>query len=330
MSVLAVEAISKQFGDLQAVDAISFEVHPGEIFGFLGPNGAGKTTTLRMIMGITRPDSGRVLFHGRDEVDRGGIGYLPEERGLYEDARLVDVLVYLGTLRGMSRSDAHREAMRWIQRMGLGDRYKHKVSALSKGNQQKIQFAGAVLHRPELAALDEPFAGLDPLNQELFLDLIRELKEQGTAVLLSAHQLDLVERLCDRFFLISNGRRLLAGTLSELRRLEMGGAGEILEIDVHAPGGAAPAPFRWAGDGDRALEIAWEPMSGDRARAEIALPEDQSLGPLLASLSDRYDVRRVHTRALSLHEIYVHAVRADRGQGPAALQAGDGVGVARV
>ena len=315
MSVLAVESVSKRFAELQAVDAISFEVRPGEIFGFLGPNGAGKTTTLRMIMGITRPDSGRVLFHGAETLDRSRIGYLPEERGLYEDSKLLDVLVYLGCLRGMSRAGARRAATDWVARMDLGDRMKGKVNALSKGNQQKIQFAGAVLHEPELAVLDEPFAGLDPLNQELFLDLIRALKDRGTAVLLSAHQLDLVERLCDRFLLISGGRRLLSGTLGELRRAEMGGAGEVLAVEVQLQDGSFPPSMHWQPGRGPAIELTWKAAEGGRARAEVPLPEDANLSPLLASLAEHYDVRRVETHTLSLHEIYVHAVQRDRAKG---------------
>jgi ABC-2 type transport system ATP-binding protein len=329
LSVLAVESVSKRFSDVQAVDEVSFEVGPGEVFGFLGPNGAGKTTTLRMILGITRPDSGHVLFRGQRDLDRRRIGYLPEERGLYEDARLLDVLVYLATLRGLTRRAARRAAADWLGRMGLSARARSKVSTLSKGNQQKIQFAGAVLHGPELAILDEPFSGLDPLNQELFLDLIRELRTRGTAVLVSAHQLDLVERLCDRFYLISRGRRLLAGTLAELRRAAVAGAGEILEVDVHAPQGP-PSPWRWRRDGGSPVEVVWRPLSGERARAEIALPEEENLSPLLADLSARHPVRRVHTRALSLHEIYVRAVGGDREQAEPAGQAAAGTQGSRV
>ena len=215
--VLSVRDIHKSFSGVHAVRGVSFELEPGEIFGFLGPNGAGKTTSLRMIMGITRPDRGEVHFNGGEHLDRSRVGYLPEERGLFEDATLMDTLVYLGTLRAMSRADARTEARRWLQRLEFSDRLTAKVGTLSKGNQQKVQFLGAILHRPALAVLDEPFSGLDPLNQELFLTLIQELKQQGSAVLLSAHQLNLVERLCDRFGLLHQGELRLEGTLEELR-----------------------------------------------------------------------------------------------------------------
>ncbi len=216
--VLSVEHVHKRFQDLHAVNDVHYEVRGGEILGFLGPNGAGKTTTLRMLMGITRPDEGRVQFEGRAQLDRSRIGYLPEERGLFEDASCIDTLVYLGTLRRMSTGEAKREGLRWLERLELGERVHAKLNTLSKGNQQKVQFAGAILHRPALAVLDEPFAGLDPLNQDLFSSLIRELRSDGMAVLLSAHQLDLVERLCDRFYLISKGRGILEGTLEQLRQ----------------------------------------------------------------------------------------------------------------
>ena len=162
--LLAVQGIRKRFGDFEAVRGLSFEVRAGEVFGFLGPNGAGKTTSLRMLMNITRPDAGSVTFLGHAVMDRRLVGYLPEERGLFEDATLIDTLVYLGTLRGMSRADARAEGKRWLERLGFTERLTARLNTLSKGNQQKVQFLGAVIHRPALAVLDEPFSGLDPLN----------------------------------------------------------------------------------------------------------------------------------------------------------------------
>jgi ABC-2 type transport system ATP-binding protein len=306
--VLSVLDIHKSFSGVHAVRGLSFDVAPGEIFGFLGPNGAGKTTSLRMIMGITRPDRGAVRFEGGPVLDRTRIGYLPEERGLFEDATLMDTLVYLGTLRAMPRADARAEAKRWLERLEFTDRLTAKVGTLSKGNQQKVQFLGAILHRPVLAVLDEPFSGLDPLNQELFLSLIRELKQQGTAVLLSAHQLNLVERLCDRFLLIARGREVLAGTLETMRRDAAHGAGEVVRFDVR-PGAAAMT--------DLSATLArlvpggqWNTGAGTDglARLEVALPTGTDLSPLLAELSARFRVERVTTSALSLHEIYVRAV----------------------
>jgi ABC-2 type transport system ATP-binding protein len=319
--VLSVRDIHKSFAGVHAVRGVSFDVEPGEVFGFLGPNGAGKTTSLRMIMGITRPDRGTVAFEGTPHLDRTRIGYLPEERGLFEDATLLDTLVYLGTLRAMSRADARTEAKRWLERLEFKDRLTARVGTLSKGNQQKVQFLGAILHRPALAVLDEPFSGLDPLNQELFLTLIGELRAQGTAVLLSAHQLNLVERLCDRFLLIARGQRVLAGTLAEMRREAAHGAGEVVRFDVRPGPGAmtdlSEALARLVPGGE------WQTTGGTDglARLEVALPTGADLSPLLAELAGRFRVERVTTSALSLHEIYVRAVREsgdDAGPAPAA------------
>jgi ABC-2 type transport system ATP-binding protein len=323
--VLSVQGVHKRFKDLHAVAGVSYEVRRGEIFGFLGPNGAGKTTTLRMLMGITRPDEGRVMFEGRAALDRTRIGYLPEERGLFEDASCLDTLIYLGRLRRMSAADARREGRAWLERLELGDRMNAKLNTLSKGNQQKVQFAGAVLHRPALAVLDEPFGGLDPLNQELFLDLIRDLRHGGTAVLLSAHQLDLVERLCDRFHLIAHGRGILEGTLDAMRQAVARGAGEVLTIGLRGVDTVAldrdvPGLLRAA-----SLDAEWQKsLNGDRgATIEIALPAGLDLSPLLGEFSERYRIERVEMRPLRLHEIYVRAVREDRGAGTPAASAGE-------
>ena len=310
-AIVRVEQVSKTFGDVRAVDGVGFEVAPGEILGFLGPNGAGKTTTLRMILEITRPDAGRVVWEGGAGLDRRRIGYLPEERGLFEDASALAMLSYLGTLRGMDGRAAERAASAWLERLGLADRARNKVGTLSKGNQQKVQFAGAILHRPALAVLDEPFSGLDPINQELVIGLIRELRDQGTAVLLSAHQLNLAERLCDRFFLIARGRGVLEGTLEAIRGQVARGAGEVLQVDLRAA--AATADGR-PDDLVRAMmpdaECRVETGPDRTLRLEASLPRATNLGPILAALSGRYAIERVHMRPLSLHEIYLRAVPA--------------------
>ena len=312
--MLSVEHVHKRFKDLHAVDDVSYAVRAGEVLGFLGPNGAGKTTTLRMLMGITRPDQGRVMFQGRPTLDRTRVGYLPEARGLFDDASCIDTLVYLGSLRRMRAAAAKREALRWLERLELGDRANAKLNTLSKGNQQKVQFAGAVLHQPELAVLDEPFSGLDPLNQELFSELIRELRDGGAAVLLSAHQLDLVERLCDRFYLISQGRGILEGTLDQVREQIAHGAGEVLTVmlrDIDPVGTpiAVGAAFREAAIH---AEYQLQPAGEGRMTLEIPLPTGTNLGPLLSRLGNGLCIERVEMRPLRLHEIYVRAVRNDR------------------
>ncbi len=220
MSVLQVESAEKQFQTVKAVDGLSFEVRAGEIFALLGPNGAGKTTMVRMLNRIIRPDRGTIrwdLGEGDGWPASAKLGYLPEERGLYKDVPALRSLIYFGVLRGMERREAQSEALRWLERMGLGDRATEKIDAFSKGNQQKIQFIAAVLHRPSFVILDEPFSGLDPVNQDVFLQILRELRDQGTTVVLSAHQMQLVERLADRILLINRGRTVLQGSLEEIR-----------------------------------------------------------------------------------------------------------------
>jgi len=307
--ILQVEQVVKQFEGLRAVDGLSFDVRAGEVFGFLGPNGAGKTSTLRMILGITRPDSGAIRFEGRPALDRSRVGYLPEERGLFEDAPVIDMLVYLGALRGMSRRDARVSALRWLERLELADGARKKLNTLSKGNQQKVQFAGALLHRPVLAILDEPFSGLDPLNQETFIAIIRGLCEDGVAVLLSAHQLNLAERLCDRFLLIARGRRVLAGTLDSMRDQVAGGARDVLTVRMR--GGSVAdveaALERAAPGAERRIE------SIDGAFSlEIILATGTDLNRLLTSLAGGPRIERVEMRPLPLHEIYLRAVRHER------------------
>jgi ABC-2 type transport system ATP-binding protein len=307
---LSVERVTKNFATLRAVDGVSFDVRPGEVFGFLGPNGAGKTTTLRMIMGITRPDEGRITFAGAPHYDPARVGYLPEERGLFEDVSVLDVLVYLSSLRGMPAREARAEAGRWLERLGLADRARHKVNTLSKGNQQKVQLAAAVLHRPALAVLDEPFSGLDPLNQELFLEQIGEMRARGAAVLLSAHQLGLVERLCDRFLLISRGRALLSGTLDEMRR-SASGRSDLLRLDLRPRDGASGTSSVGA---LLARASGHEPRiesTDGRLAAHLEWPEARDLGPVLSELAGSYIVDRVEMRPPSLHEIYVMAVGGD-------------------
>ncbi len=312
-ALLVVDSVVKRFGDLAAADELSFEVRAGEIFGFLGPNGAGKTTTLRMLLGITRPDRGTVRFEGRDRLDRSRVGYLPEERGLYEDASLLDTLEYLGTLRGMKLAEARRAGRVWLERLDLGGQLKAKLNTLSKGNQQKVQFAGAVLHQPAVAVLDEPFSGLDPLNQELFMELIREQRDRGVAVLLSAHHLDLVERLCDRFLLIARGRELLAGTLAEVRRT-IGGASDVASFELRPRDGlvgsvvAARLAARLSG---AVAEV--EPLPGGGVRVDVLVPEGADVSPLLAEAALLASVQRVTMRAMRLHEIYLRAVAGTRG-----------------
>jgi ABC-2 type transport system ATP-binding protein len=217
--VLEMSGLSYRFGAQIAVDQLSATVSTGEIVGLVGRNGAGKTTTMRLVMGILAPMGGAVSWHGQPirPADRLRFGYMPEERGLYPQMRLLDQVSYFGRLHGLDAGDASRRAHGWLERLGLGGREADRLVALSHGNQQRVQLAVALVHNPELLVLDEPFAGLDPAAVDSLSELLREQANDGTAVLFSSHQLDLVEQLCDRIVILVDGRVLAAGTLAELR-----------------------------------------------------------------------------------------------------------------
>jgi ABC-2 type transport system ATP-binding protein len=232
--VLEAVHVTHRYGDVLAVDDVSLAVAPGAVVGFVGPNGAGKTTTLRVLAGITVPHRGEVHVDGRlaGEGDRRGFGYLPEQRGLYVRMRVREHLVYLARLRGLDCSAAEAAATTWMRRLGLSGRAEDRIQDLSHGNQQRVQLAAALVHEPAYLLFDEPFNGLDPTGVALLSELLQERAEAGAAVLLSSHQLDLVESLCDSVSIIDRGRIVASGTLAELasasqRRLvvEVDGAG---------------------------------------------------------------------------------------------------------
>ncbi len=217
--VIQVIGVTKAYGDHVAVDDLSFELCRGEIFAFLGPNGAGKTTTMRMILDILKPDRGSIAVFGGPltETAKDRIGYMPEERGLYRNVPLEDLLVYLGTLKGMSEADAKRRTRELLERVELGAYLKSKVNELSKGMQQKVQFIATILHRPEIIIVDEPFSGLDPINTQVLKDMLLELSRDGAAVLMSTHMMHQVEEMGDRLLMIDEGRRVLYGPVDEVR-----------------------------------------------------------------------------------------------------------------
>ncbi len=220
-AALRFEGITKSYGDKVALRGVSLDVAEGEVFGLLGPNGAGKTSLLRIGLDILRPDSGEVEIFGaplsRESLDR--VTYLPEERGLYKKTKVLDALRYFGQLTGMSRRDATREARVWLQRIGLPHVEKENVEALSKGMSQKVQVASALISDPALCILDEPFSGLDPVNMDDVKSIILERRERGRTTILSTHMMNQVEALCDRIALISDGQRVLYGTIDEVRRV---------------------------------------------------------------------------------------------------------------
>lgn len=220
MYPLQVENVTKQYGDKTAVSSINFNVRPGEIFGLLGANGAGKTTTMRMVLGLIYPDEGQILWKGKGyhEELRRIMGYLPEERGLYPKIRVSDQITYLAELRGMNRREADKSLKEWLERFNVSEYYSKRVEELSKGNQQKIQFIAAVIHRPEILILDEAFSGLDPVNVELLKSTVMELKNEGTSILFSSHRMEHVEELCENIIILDRSQTKLQGNLKEIKR----------------------------------------------------------------------------------------------------------------
>ena len=217
--MLEINGLTRRFGETTAVDGVTFDVRPGLLTGFVGGNGAGKTTTMRMVMGVLGIDGGEVLWRGSPitATDQRRFGYMPEERGLYPKQRVIDQLVYLAQLKGMSSAAARATASEHLERFGLAERARDHVQTLSLGNQQRVQVVAALLHDPIALVLDEPFSGLDPMAVDSMVDLLREHTARGVPVLFSSHQLDLVERLCDRLVILARGRVVAAGEVEDLR-----------------------------------------------------------------------------------------------------------------
>ncbi len=217
--VLELTDLARRYGDVVALDGVSFSVEPGQLFGFVGPNGAGKTTTMRIVLGVLAADRGQVRWRGRDvdAATRSRFGYMPEERGLYPKMRVRDQLVYLARLHGAGADAAAGAAERWIERLGLAERAGDRVEALSLGNQQRVQLAAALVHDPELLVLDEPFSGLDPVGVDVLSGVLSEYAATGVPVVFSSHQLELVERLCEAVAIVKDGRLVASGRVEDLR-----------------------------------------------------------------------------------------------------------------
>jgi ABC-2 type transport system ATP-binding protein len=300
--VLTVSNLTKSFGSHRAVDDVSFSVSAGEILGLLGPNGAGKTTVIRMVMGILSPDAGTILFtlNGTPgPLDKTRVGYLPEERGLYDDARVLDILVYLATLKGRSPQAARRDALEWLERLDLAGYAHQKLEKLSRGMQQKVQFVAAILHRPDLVMLDEPFTALDPVNQELFKDIIRELQREGRAVLLSSHQMNLVEELCDSIFMMHRGRKVLHGSLQDIKD----GFKESI-VDIR---------YRRGGDISFLEQLPGVKLIRTEPERVVLRYSGPEASQFLGQVSARVGIREISLMKPPLHEIFVQAVR-ERGE----------------
>ena len=295
--VLSVREIVKTFGVVRAVDGVSFSVRQGTITGLLGRNGAGKTTTIRMITGIFYPDSGSIEWpdgHGRDPQDR--IGYLPEERGLYRQMKIVEQLLFLAEIKGRRGPDVLRAVDRWLERFELTEKRNAKVEELSKGNQQKIQLIGALLHDPDLIVLDEPQSGLDPVNMVLVRNLLRDLKEEGKTILLSTHMMGEAERMADEIILVHRGKVVLDGSLEEIRA-------SFGKNNVH---------IDYEGDGAFLESLPHVIKSRvDTNEAEITLADGADPHKVLEACMGRLRIRRFEVATPSLEEIFIEKVGAE-------------------
>ena len=290
--MLELRDVSKRYGDTAALSVCSFKVRPGRLTGFVGPNGAGKTTAMRAVFGLVVPDSGDVCWRGHPVAgaDRRRFGYMPEDRGLYPRMRVAEQLVHLGRLSGLTAAVAVREADRWLDALGLADRKTARLDDLSHGNQQRVQLAAALVHSPELLVLDEPFSGLDPIAMDAMSSLLRDLAYDGTAVLFSSHQLDVVEHLCEDVVVIDRGHVVLAGDLDEIRDAS---PDRYLDVTARDP--------EWALDVDGASVVAHD---GDRVRLRI--PRDVDPVAVIAGIGR--DVERLTYEPPTLSELFRAAV----------------------
>ena len=302
--MIQVRNVGKTFSTVRAVDRVSFDVEEGQNFALLGPNGAGKSTLVRMIIGMLPPDEGEIQWLDDDQPSTvplaSKIGYLPEDRGLYRDQKVRRILEYFGRLRGMTRHGAREATDEWSERLEVSQYLNDKLETLSKGNQQKVQVAAAVLHRPRVALLDEPFSGLDPLNQEMMVGVIRHLRESGTTVVLSAHQLELVERLADQVFLLAKGKCVLAGTVSDLKESEHGGY--TLQVRFAEPP-SSDTMQQWLRDPEvRGVERM------EDGGVLFTLPRASAATDWLVRASQAGELTSFRGGHLSLYEIYLRAL----------------------
>jgi ABC-2 type transport system ATP-binding protein len=295
---VSLRGVSKGFAGHTAVADLSLDIPRGSVFGLLGPNGAGKTTTLRMVLNILGPDSGTIEILGRpsDHAARDRIGYMPEERGLYPRMVVSEQLEFMAEIKGVPRAEARRRLGRWLERLGLAEWGRRKMNELSKGMQQKAQFIATVLHQPEVLILDEPMSGLDPVGMNLMRDVLLELRREGTTLVLSSHQMEAVERLCDRVALIHKGRKILDGSVAEVKRNH----------------GTNSLALAYEGDAAFLASLPGVTVLTDSGRlAEMRLGDGSDPQDVLREAAARLRVSRFEIVEPSLHDIFVARVGGD-------------------
>jgi ABC-2 type transport system ATP-binding protein len=294
MPIVELQQVRKAYDTKIAVENLSFSIEPGSMFGLLGPNGSGKTSSIRMMIGITVPDSGTVQLFGTpfDRKNLHRVGYLPEERGLYKKMNVIDQLVFLGQLHGLEAATATRRAHVWCERMEITEAIPKKTEELSKGMQQKIQFIAALLHEPDLIIMDEPFSGLDPVNAVLLMDTLVELRKQGRSVLFSTHRMDQVEKLCDAICLLHNGRAVLSGGMREIKSRY-----PVNRVQIN-----------FSGDDSFLHNPSIESFKQYNGMAEIKLRDGDDAQALLSDAVTRARITRFEVMEPTLEEIFIETV----------------------
>lgn len=295
--MLIAEHLVKRFAGVVAVDDVSLRVRPGAVFGLLGPNGAGKTTTIRMLLNIITPDSGTITLNGApvSEATKNRMGYLPEERGLYRKGIVLETILYFAALKNVAPQTAKPLALKWLERFDLAGSAKKKVEELSKGNQQKVQFIISILHDPDILVLDEPFSGLDPVNQEVLKEIIIEQRNANKGIIFSTHQMEQAEKLCDDIALINHGKAVIQGTLDEARRTY----------------GKNTLRLEFKGDGTFLSQLPGvEHVTQFGTTAELRLNESADVNSIIKAVVDRVELRSAITVEPSLHAIFLEVVGA--------------------
>lgn len=299
--MLKVINLYKEFENTIAIDNLSFEIPEGEIFGLLGPNGAGKTTTIRCLLGILKPERGEIFFNGKQNHNlKDIIGYLPEERGLYTKSKVIDVLQYLGELKGKPKNFIRNRIKYYLEKLQIENFVNRKINELSKGNQQKIQLISALISDPKILILDEPFSGLDPINQELAKDLISEFLSEGKIIILSTHQMDLAEKLCNRILLINKGKTVLYGLLSEIKK-------KFGTVTLHIKGKNLDHGLKSFPEFDY--------VDFYENYAEIYLKEDfpasnnSRTKEIIQKLVQKFEITSIELKEPSLHSIFIRSIK---------------------
>ena len=295
--VLELNNVTKTYASKKAVNDVSFDLYSGEILGLLGPNGAGKTTIIRMILNIIAPDNGKIEFAGFSIEDKHKMGYLPEERGIYKDTKVLETIMYFADLNQLGTEKSKEKARYWLKRLELADYENNKIDELSKGMQQKVQFIISIIHQPDILVVDELFSGLDPVNQDLFKSILEELVDDGMSILLSSHRMNMVEELCDRIFLINDGDRVLYGNLDKIKENY-----KEKKVDLLYEGNN-----KWLKSNMKITNF-----KEKNNKANFYIDKSIDLNEFMRELNNKLDLKEISIKNPSLHDIFINSVRGGK------------------